>query len=127
MCADRKRDLEGDLALLLIDARVPSWRAQYRFAGEHVGRGRGVKARLKAAGLKNWRFDFAWPERKLAVEVEGGHWMQGRHVRGQGFENDCEKYNEAALLGWRVLRVTSTHIDDWRAVVWIKRALEDAP
>jgi very-short-patch-repair endonuclease len=43
----------------------------------------------------------------LAVEVEGGMWTRGRHVRGEGYEGDCEKYNAAVLGGWRVLRFTT--------------------
>jgi very-short-patch-repair endonuclease len=72
---------------------------------------------------RRWRSDFAWPDCKLLVEVEGGHWSGGRHTRGSGFDGDCEKYNEAALLGWRVLRVTSTHIKSGEALDWIRRAL----
>lgn len=51
-----------------------------------------------------WRFDFAWVEQKIAVEVEGGTWTNGRHSRGTGIAADMEKYNHAAILGWRVLR-----------------------
>jgi len=53
---------------------------------------------------RRWRFDFAWPARKLAVEVEGGIWVDGRHGRGAGMEKDMEKYNRATVLGWAVLR-----------------------
>lgn len=56
---------------------------------------------------RRWRFDYAWPPLMLAVEFEGGAYSSGRHVRGRGFESDAEKYNEAALLGWRVLRYTT--------------------
>jgi hypothetical protein len=55
---------------------------------------------------RRWRFDFAWPERMVALEVEGGVWTGGRHTRGAGFVKDIEKYNRAAVLGWRLLRVT---------------------
>jgi len=61
--------------------------------------------------VRRWRFDFAWPDRLVAVECEGGVWSQGRHVRGRGFENDCWKYNSAAVLGWKVLRVTGGMLD----------------
>lgn len=43
----------------------------------------------------------------IAVEIEGGSWINGRHTRGKGYRNDCEKYLEAAILGWTVLRFTS--------------------
>ena len=56
---------------------------------------------------RRWRFDFAWPDAMVAVECEGGTWSRGRHVRGKGFEKDCEKYNEATAQGWRVFRVTA--------------------
>jgi len=55
---------------------------------------------------RRWRFDFAWPDWKLAVEIEGGVFAHGRHTRGKGYEADCEKYNAAAVLGWTVLRYT---------------------
>ena len=57
---------------------------------------------------RKWRFDFAWPEKMIAIECEGGIWSGGRHTRGIGFINDCEKYNEATILGWRILRVTTS-------------------
>jgi very-short-patch-repair endonuclease len=53
---------------------------------------------------RRWRFDFALVGPKLALEVEGGVFTRGRHVRPKGFISDCEKYNAATLLGWRVLR-----------------------
>ena len=40
----------------------------------------------------------------IAVEIEGGVWIGGRHTRGKGFLRDIEKYNEAAAMGWRVFR-----------------------
>jgi very-short-patch-repair endonuclease len=59
---------------------------------------------------RRWRFDFAWPDAMVAVEVEGGVWTGGRHTRGAGFQADCRKYNAAVLLGWRVLRYTATDL-----------------
>jgi len=53
-----------------------------------------------------WRFDYAFPEHKIALEVEGGVYTQGRHTRPLGFLGDIEKYNTATLMGWRVFRCT---------------------
>ena len=50
---------------------------------------------------RKWRFDFAWPGIMLAVEIEGK-----RHLTYAGFTEDCEKYNTATIMGWRVLRYT---------------------
>jgi very-short-patch-repair endonuclease len=61
---------------------------------------------------RRWRFDFAWPESKIALECEGGTWSGGRHVRGQGYRNDVEKYNAATALGWRVFRCTAGMLDE---------------
>jgi len=60
--------------------------------------------------------DFAWPDKKIAVEIEGGVWGLGRHNRPKGFIADTEKYNAAAEMGWTVLRFTGTHIRDGRAI-----------
>ncbi|MDR1579147.1 MAG: endonuclease domain-containing protein [Synergistaceae bacterium] len=54
--------------------------------------------------VRRWRFDAAFPEKKIAVEIDGGAFIGGRHTRGAGFKADCEKLNNAALLGWRVFR-----------------------
>ena len=80
---------------------------------------------------RNWRFDFCWRGDGLLVacEIEGGIWMQtdtGRskgHAHPERFEQDCEKYNEAALYGWTLLRVTPDMIRDGRAIDWLDRAL----
>lgn len=53
---------------------------------------------------RRWKFDLAWPSYLLALEIEGGIYAAGRHVRGADFERDAIKYNTALLLGWRVLR-----------------------
>ena len=74
-------------------------------------------------GLRKWRFDFAWPLWKIAVEVEGGTWNGGAHSRGKGYENDCTKYNAAAQLGWRVFRFTTDMVKDGRAIAQIREVL----
>jgi len=51
---------------------------------------------------RKWRFDFAWPQFNLAVEIEGR-----RHLTYAGFNEDCDKYNIATIMGWRVLRYTT--------------------
>lgn len=73
--------------------------------------------------VRKWRFDFAWPALMVACEVEGGTWSNGAHVRGRHFESDCEKGNEAACMGWLVLRVTGDMVEDGRAANFLKRLL----
>jgi very-short-patch-repair endonuclease len=59
--------------------------------------------------IRKWRFDFAHPAARVAVELEGGIWSGGRHTRGAGYKGDCEKYNEATLGHWAIFRLTSVH------------------
>jgi hypothetical protein len=78
---------------------------------------------------RRWRFDFTVIENfkdniNLAIEIEGGAWTQGRHTRGAGFIADMEKYNHAALLGWRVLRFTPKQVLDGSAIAFIRKVLE---
>lgn len=72
---------------------------------------------------RKWRFDLAWPDRKVAVEVNGGVFTNGRHTRGKGYTEDREKINEAQLHGWLVLEVTPKHISKGVALQWLERAL----
>ena len=56
---------------------------------------------------REWRFDFAIPKRKVAIEVEGGIVRSDCGAHGTSrFFTDLEKYNEAAVEGWRVIRTT---------------------
>lgn len=81
---------------------------------------------LRFHPTRRWRFDFAWPDRKIAVEVDGGTWTGGRHTRPGGFEKDAEKINAATLLGWRVIRVTSAMVGDGRAIDVVETILRQA-
>lgn len=55
---------------------------------------------------RKWRFDYAWPGKKIALEQEGGIWKKGGggHSHPIGIKRDIEKYNKAAQLGWRIFR-----------------------
>ena len=61
---------------------------------------------------RRWRADFAHVETRTLIEIEGGIFLAGggRHNRASGFVADTEKYLEAALVGWRVLRLTDRQI-----------------
>ena len=67
-------------------AGLPAARTEYRF---HPGR--------------KWRFDFAFTPYQVALEVQGGIFVHGRHTRGAAMLKEWEKINAAAVLGWRVL------------------------
>ena len=70
--------------------------------------------------LRRWRFDLAFTVQKLAIEIDGGSFVNGRHSRGVGVERDCEKYAEAMILGWTVLRVTPRQVKNGTALSWIQ-------
>lgn len=98
---------------------------------------------------RRWAFDYAWPSQKIAFEIEGGGFgrliqvtvgveyrkgkqipikrgtrfrLGGRHNTGEGLQADAAKYNRAAILGWCVIRATTTMVRDGEAI----RELEDA-
>ena len=59
---------------------------------------------------RRWRADFAHLPSRTLIEIEGGIWIQGRHNRAEGFLADIEKYFEAALAGWMVLRLSERQL-----------------
>jgi hypothetical protein len=72
---------------------------------------------------RRWRFDYAWPEQKVALEQEGGVWVRGRHTRGKGYLGDLEKYNCAAIAGWAVIRCTPEQVQNGTAFALVKDAI----
>lgn len=115
-----------DAALLSLRWRgIPEPVREYRWAALEVGgTGKGLRARLEAAGLQDWRLDFAWPDARIALEVEGGVWSRGRHVRPAGFLGDVRKYNTLAMRGWTLLRVTGGP-DDVAVFDWLAERLRE--
>lgn len=65
---------------------------------------------------RKWKIDHAHLETKVAVEIEGGTWKKSRHTSGIGFRNDCEKYNYAVMLGWRLFRFTTDMVESGYAI-----------
>lgn len=70
-----------------------------------------------------WRFDYAIPVHKIALEVEGGVWTGGRHINPKGFLGDMEKYNTATLMGWRVFRTTPDELYKLNTLNMLKTAI----
>lgn len=106
-------------ALQLRAAKVPPHQREYRF---HP--------------IRRWRFDFAFIERKIAVEIEGttyfgknrdGSMRLGRHQTAKGYASDCAKYNEALLMGWQVLRFPQSQVHSGEALDLTLRLLGDRP
>jgi len=97
---------EEGLEMQLRAERITGWEREYRF---HPTR--------------KWRFDFAFKGLMLAVEIEGGVFIRGGHVRGALYEDNCEKYAEALCLGWKVIRVTTRMVRNGKALDYIQRIL----
>lgn len=106
--------------LALSDA--PELEREYSFIlkADEAARRRFVSANGRP---RMWRFDFAWPAYRVAVELEGGVFVGGGHNRGVIYTSNCRKYNAATILGWRVLRFTIKDIED-RPVQMIEEITE---
>jgi very-short-patch-repair endonuclease len=71
---------------------------------------------------EDWRLDFAWPQAKIAVEIDGGTaFGKSRHSRGVGYAEDCRKINEAQMLGWHVLRFTTEMVASGEAIDFVRK------
>lgn len=66
---------------------------------------------------RKWRFDMAWPDKKLAVEINGGTWAYKPSHTGKGQVRDYEKGNAATLMGWRVLWFTTSMLGEAAAQI----------
>ena len=86
--------------------------------------GRTCVAELRFHPARRWRFDYAIPELKIALEVEGGIYTGGRHTRPKGFLGDIEKYNTAATMGWMLLRTTPSQLFTSATKQWLDKAIE---
>jgi hypothetical protein len=73
--------------------------------------------------IRKWRFDYAWSELKIALEIHGGIYTNGRHTKGKGFTEDKVKINSAQLLGWLVIEATTEHVKNGQMLEWVTEAI----
>lgn len=113
-------------------AKIPAAKSEpeerFALAWKVLG-GPRLEREYQFAPPRKWRFDFARPIEKIAVEIDGGIHEgagRGRHLRQDGYEKDLEKLNTAALLGWRCLRLSPGMIQPallQRIILEIQRSL----
>lgn len=74
---------------------------------------------------RRWRFDFAWVDQLqfVALEIDGGLYVNGGHNRGSKIIDEHDKFNEAALMGWTVIKVDPKKVRSGEALALVKRAL----
>jgi hypothetical protein len=94
---------------------------------EYAGLG-PVELEHRFHATRKWRLDLVLPKASLAIEIEGGVFLKqgGRHNRGAGMRADMEKYAEAVIAGWRLIRILPEWIKNGRALDYIRRAAERA-
>lgn len=89
---------------------------------------------LFAWPAKHWRFDAALRTKRtydpllyghiIAIEAEGlVRSGRGGHQTVKGFTDNCEKYNEAILQSWILLRFPASQIRDGSYLKTVKRAI----
>lgn len=92
-----------------------------------VWRAAGLPAPVAEHGFhptRKWRFDYAWPEQLVAVEVQGGLFTRGRHTRGPALRKEYEKLREAAACGWLVLPVPPDEVTSKDFLRQLRQALD---
>ena len=103
--AESKADAGGDGTAL---------ERQFAWGIEHLGEAECLRSYSRNYWFdakRRWEFDFAWPERRLAVELQGGQWTFGRHTRGgHAYQDELAKHRAAAIQGWIVLCYTTDDI-----------------
>jgi hypothetical protein len=74
---------------------------------------------------RKWRFDYAWPGLKIAIEYDGIMQRTVGHNSLGGILRDSEKINEAQRLGWRVFRANAKNVGDGTFFALIESVLAE--
>ena len=107
-----KGDLSHDLVCQLVAGDLPEPALEYLFAPEVDGK-----------PIRRWRFDAAWPDRRIALEIDGSVFTGGRHGGQRSAVRDIEKRAAAAVLGWRVIPVTPQQVSNGTALRYVRAAM----
>ena len=101
-----------DQFLGLWQAKFPSISLEREFSAVEEWERDFQERYAKSKRSKRYRADFAHPESRSLIEIQGGTYMRGRHVSGSGYERDARKYNLAMMSGWKVFLLTSATAKD---------------
>lgn len=85
----------------------------------------GLEVEYRFHPTRRWRFDVACPKKSIAIEYEGLIACKSRHLTLAGYSGDCEKYNAAQSLGWRVYRFTPLMINRHETIDFIRGVLTE--
>lgn len=95
---------------------------------EELAAGVAREYEFGACLARKWRFDFAWPDQRIAVELDGGSYLpMSRHGSGPGRDDEVIRDAAATLLGWRVFRVTRAVLKSGACWSWLRHALVGGP
>lgn len=108
--AKRTEDFEETFEFQLKCEKAPPFERQYRFA-RSLGR--------------EYRWDFAWPELWLAVEIQGGIWKRGggAHSHPTDIIRNMQKQNTGAVLGWKLLQFSTDEVKSGSAIAYTMTVL----
>jgi len=120
--------MKKDTGESLQPKKSSSWkRSKLELAAANVLRENGITNFVEEFRFcdRKWRFDFAFIKEKIALEIEGGIWKGsvGGHTSGKGYTKDCEKYNTATVMGWKVLRVVKEQVHNEQMINWVRDLL----
>jgi len=104
--------------------KLPHYEREYRFAAHHVGLGKGIRQRLKDADMQDWRYDFFFPDSKLAVEINGGNWVQGRHTRADALQSEYRKEYASDVCGHVLIKFDGEMVKSGEAIQRTKQMID---
>lgn len=73
---------------------------------------------------RKFLLDYAWPDIKVGLEINGGSWSKiSGHNSGKGLNRDAEKGNLAQAEGWTYI-VFTTDMVTLAWCTWLKELIE---
>lgn len=84
----------------------------------------GLEVEYKFHPERKWRFDYAYPKKKIAFEYEGLFSRKSRHTTKSGYTEDCRKYNAAIAMGWKIFRITAPMMNEGATIDLMREVLK---
>lgn len=79
---------------------------------------------VKMIDGRRYRIDYAWPDLRLGVEIQGGVYTRGAHGSITGILQGYKKSNDAALYGWTLLYFTPAEMKSLTTINHIKKVYQ---